>query len=166
MTTDRCRSQHAMITLTLMELERDVCSSDLFRDAGSVRATLEELEVMLSVHLAVEENVVYPQVLKSADPAMRATIEAFVAEMRSISELVKAYMRRWLEGGAIEAAAGEFVVQSQKMTKLLRLRIRRENLELLPAADRLSAIPLRAEMLNSDGGSGYPQSEMETALNG
>jgi hypothetical protein len=91
------------------------------------------------VHLAAEDNVLYPQLRKSADPKVRALAQRFVDEMQPISGAFKAYAVRWGSASTIQADAESFIRETKEILAALNARIRREHAELYSVADALAS---------------------------
>ena len=137
--TERYRAQHAEILQLATDLKRHLYPATLAADAGPTRRILSELSGKLLTHLAAEDNVFYPQMLKSADAKTRALARRFVAEMHPISDAVKRHAVRWGSARTIQGNAEAFVRETQRIIQVLAERIRREHVELYSLADRLSA---------------------------
>jgi hypothetical protein len=137
--TERYRAQHAEILQLATDLKRHLSPATLAADAGPARHILSELSGKVLMHLAAEDNVFYPQMLKSADAKTRALTRRFAAEMHPISDAFKRHAVRWGSARAIQANAEAFVRETQRIIQVLIERIRREHVELYSLADRLSA---------------------------
>lgn len=133
--TERYRTQHGEIMRLAGDLERELVSKTLAADAGKAREVLSQLTGKLLVHLAAEDNLLYPQLLKSSESATRSVAERFSAEMKPISESFKSYASRWASARTIQTDAEGFVKETRAICKALGERIRREHAELYPLAD-------------------------------
>ena len=137
--TERYRAQHAEILRLATDLKRHLSPATLTADAAPARRILAELSGKLLTHLAAEDKLFYPQMLKSADAKTRALTQQFVAEMHPIADAFKRHIVRWGNARAIQANAEAFVRETQRLIPVLAERIRREHVELYSLADRLSA---------------------------
>lgn len=136
--TERYRAQHAEILRLATDLKRHLSPAALTADPIPVRHILYELSGKLLTHLAAEDNVLYPQMLKSADARVRTLAQRFVTEMHPISEAFKKYAVRWGNAKNIQADADSFVRETQEITTVLGERIRREQAELYLLADSVA----------------------------
>jgi len=136
--TERYRAQHAEILRLASDLKRHLSPATLAADAGPARHILSELSGKLLMHLAAEDNVFYPQMLRSADTKTRALTRRFVAEMHPIADAFKQYAARWGNARTIQDNAESFVRETQRIIQVLGERIRREHVELYSLADSLS----------------------------
>jgi hypothetical protein len=137
--TERYRAQHAEILQLATDLKRHLSPTSLAADAAPARRILCELGGKLLMHFAAEDDVIYPQMLRSSDAKTRALTRRFAAEMHSISDAVKRHAVRWGSARTIQANAEAFVRETQRIIQVLIERIRREHVELYSLADRLIA---------------------------
>jgi hypothetical protein len=137
--TERYRAQHAEILRLATGLKRRLSPATLAADAAPARYILSELSGQLLMHLAAEDNVFYPQMLRSADAKTRALTQRFVADMHPIADAFRRYAVRWGNARTIQANAEAFVRETQRIIQVLAERISREHVELYSLADSLSA---------------------------
>ena len=107
----------------------------LSQDASEVRSLLSKLAGKLKIHLAMEDNSLYPELLQSSDPKVRAMAERFVSEMGGITEVFDAYLAKWAEKTLIQKDAAAFVRETEGLFVALGARIEREESELYPLLD-------------------------------
>lgn len=135
--TERYRVQHAEIARLAGDLKRHLNPVELGGGADKARAVLAELGGKLFVHLAAEDKVLYPQLLKSADTKMQELARRFLAEMQPISAAFKSFSVRWGNTRAIQSNVEAFIAESRQILAALEQRIRREHEELYSLADKL-----------------------------
>lgn len=133
--TERYRAQHAEIMRLATDLGRLMSVATLSHDAAGARATLSELSGKLLVHLAAEDNLLYPKLLQSPATATQTVARRFLSEMGPISKSFKEYAVRWGSARAIQADTQSFVTETKAVLDALSERIRREHAELYPLAD-------------------------------
>jgi hypothetical protein len=119
------------------DLNRHLSPAALTTDPAPARHVLAELSGKLLMHLAAEDNVLYPRMLKSTEAKTRALAQRFVTEMHPISDAFKKYAVRWGTAKNIQADAESFVRETQEIIKVLGERVRREHDELYSLADSL-----------------------------
>lgn len=132
--TARFRRQHDEI-MTIVQNISSLLTDDLKEDARKVPPLLSTLAGKLTVHLAMEDNALYPSLLK--DDKLRPLAERFMAEMGGISATFKEYVRKWPDAGAIEGQTADFIQETQRVFAILKERIIREDQELYPLVDAL-----------------------------
>jgi hypothetical protein len=135
--TRRYRDQHTNIMSVATELGQQLIPSRLAADGSAARRMLSELSGKLIVHLAAEDNLLYPQLLSCHDMAAQALTRRFISEMGPLAQAFKAYAVRWGTLKRIESKPEEFADETRAIIKALSERIRRENTELYPLADAL-----------------------------
>lgn len=135
--TERYREQHTEIMRLAGDLSKRLIPANLAVDGSEARAILADLSGKLFVHLAAEDNVLYPKLLKSPDPAARALAQRFAADMQPISKAFKAYAVRWGNARTIQADAQAFIKETREMLGAYGERVRREHAELYSLADSL-----------------------------
>ena len=104
---------------------------------ASLLEQLSALSGKIKVHLAMEDNVLYPELLAAADPQTRTTAAAFKKEMGGIGAAFAAFRERWNTADAISANLAAFAREASNVLEQLNQRIQRENGSLYPLADEL-----------------------------
>ena len=135
--TARYVEQHVQITRLAQELRRHLVQQTLAVDASAARQVLSLLSGKLSVHLAAEDRLLYPEVLHSPDPATRAVGQRFLEAMGPISQAFRRYSIRWGTQDAIRSNPEAFVSETKAMLTDIEGRIRREEAELYPLVEQL-----------------------------
>lgn len=98
---------------------------------GKFERVRREFVVELKRHLRHEDEVLYPQLLASADPAVRATARTLLDEAGLLSVLFDSFCDRWT-GSAIAADWALYCDETRSLLDLLQRRIATEELELYP----------------------------------
>jgi len=101
--------------------------------ALDVSLKLAELSGKISIHLANEDNVVYPGLLNSPDELVRATARRFVDEMGDLAGVFAAYKNKYLSAGKIKSNPAGFIEETRNIAAALQKRIDREEKELYPS---------------------------------
>jgi hypothetical protein len=133
--THRYRHQHTEIMRLATQLGDHLVPSQLAADGAEARRILSELSGKLIVHLAAEDNLLYPQLLNSRDLAARKLARRFLNEMGPLADAFKDYAVRWGILKRIQSKPEQFAEETQAIIKTLSERILRENTELYPLAD-------------------------------
>ena len=132
--TDRYRAQHADLASLAQQLARMVDGLKSDADCDQVRAELNKLAGKLSVHLAMEDDALYPRLKQHEDAELRQAAERFDREMGGVAGAFKAYNQRW-DGRAIKADVQSFAADTKKVMTVLMNRIQQENTGLYALAD-------------------------------
>lgn len=94
---------------------------------------------VLIAHLAAEDWVLYPRLLKSTDPVIADTAKAFVDEMGGLLAVFKDWSSRWA-ADSITRRWADFCTETNDLLNALAIRIDRENEQLYPLADGNDAV--------------------------
>lgn len=120
----------------ILELTREISGllkSDLtMDDASKIRNMLSMLAGKVSIHLAMEDNGLYPRLKESKDPVIQKTTLEFIREMGDIMEKFKAYNERWQVPRSIYEAPAQYINETKLIFAALQNRIERENTILYP----------------------------------
>lgn len=136
--TINLRKQHADFVETIRRIETALDPSELARSAGEMRTLLSSLFGKLSLHLAIEDNSLYPSLEKHADARIREIGTDFAREMGGLKPNIEAFTRKWTES-EIRANAVAFCAEAKKLFAVLSDRIKRENVELYPLLEQAKA---------------------------
>jgi len=135
--TDRFRKQHAELVALVRHIEPWLDPQRAAGDADMVRALVSALISRLSMHIAAEDNTLYPRLVQHADATVRDTARRFVSEMAGVRPTLEAYNLKWGQSEIIADAAG-FCTETRLVFDLLADRFSRENAELYTMIDRLA----------------------------
>jgi hypothetical protein len=138
--TDRFRKQHAELFALVRHIEPWLDPKRVAGDADMVRALVSALISRLSMHIAAEDNTLYPGLVQHADATVRDTARRFVGEMAGVRPAVEAYNRKWGEREIAADAVG-FCAETRMVFSLLADCFSRENAELYPMVDELAGVP-------------------------
>jgi iron-sulfur cluster repair protein YtfE (RIC family) len=130
--TMKFREQHAEILVIAKKVDRALAR--LPDAAAEVRAQLTALAAKVNVHLAMEDEALYPRLQGHADPKVRSLAKKFTEEMSGIKAAFQKYVQTWNEP-AIRSDAAGFVAATKGLFAALARRIQRENNELYPLLD-------------------------------
>lgn len=129
--------QHAEIMQLAGELERLLEPESLGAAPAPAHQVLSKLSGKLSVHLAAEDRLLYPQLMNCTDPATQSMSKRFLEEMGPISKAFRAYAVRWGMQRTIQSEPDAFITETKAILAAVAKRIRRENRELYPLAEKL-----------------------------
>jgi len=133
--TEKFRVQHSELEEIVGRIIPLLDPAQLATELPRLRALLSTLLGKLSMHLAMEDNALYPQLLKHSDAAVRAMAKEFAGEMSTIKPKVDAFARKWNDS-QIRADMPGFGADARIVFAALADRIRRENREFYALVDR------------------------------
>jgi hemerythrin-like domain-containing protein len=134
--TEAFRKQHGEVLKLVEEMSANMDVGALERDAAAIRRLLSALAAKLTMHLAMEDKVLYPQMLQHPKHEIQKLARAYSKEMGGITDAFTAYLARWPSPETIQHAAAEFVRETNAIFKALRKRIEKEDSELYPLVDK------------------------------
>ncbi len=134
--TDRFREQHKGLVGLVKQITASLNKNDLLRDAEGVRTLLATLAGKLSVHLTMEDDVLYPSLLKSRNESVRQTAQKFIDEMGGIKKAFAAYTDRWAGPTFIRENPEWFIKETTAIFDALSARIIKEDNELYYLVDK------------------------------
>lgn len=132
--TDNFRKQHAEMIEAVHSIQLQLKPELLAAGAADIRNTLSQLFGKLSLHLAMEDNSLYPRYQKHADAKVRDTADRFAKEMSGVRPAIQAFSQKWTER-EIKADPSGFCAETTRLFNLLADRIRREDTDFYPLLD-------------------------------
>ena len=136
--TEVLRRQHDEILKAAGEIGLLLNEDRLTSDGGRIRGLLAKLAGQVGVHLAIEDNAIYPELLSHQDQTVQAMAREFVAEMGGIRAAFTSYTERWPSGSSIQSNPSGFIQETKSIFAALSARIERENTELYVLVDKLN----------------------------
>ena len=133
--TDRLRQQHDLATIMtehLCNLVRDHRPSD---DATAIATQLARLIGVLRVHLAEEDEYLYPALMESHDRDAGQLAARFQTDMGALAWTMEEFMQRWSSSAVIALNFSAFRAALEVLLGTLLVRIACENETLYPVAD-------------------------------
>jgi hemerythrin-like domain-containing protein len=134
--TDDYRRQHEEILELISKLSGYLYEQKLKNDAQEARKILSKLSGALKVHLAMEDNSLYPRLLASKDEKIKKIARQFIEEIGGIAPVFNNYLNKWPNPASIESNPSEFINETNKLFNALKNRIERENNILYPLIDQ------------------------------
>lgn len=102
--------------------------------AADIRTLLGQLAGKVTQHLAMEDMVLYKNML--ANPATKPIAERFQREMGGIASVFTGFVGKYATPAAIQANPSGFAAEFNGLVKALGDRIKREEAELYAAFDK------------------------------
>ncbi len=134
---DMIKRQHKEIRDLMARMSAELEAGQLSKDAAKVRHLLSELGGKLTIHLAMEDKSLYPDLLKHPHERVRTTAKEYMEEMGGIADNFTNYIRKWPHPTAIQNSPEQFIRESGNILAVLSMRIDKEENELFPLAESL-----------------------------
>ncbi|MBI3420320.1 MAG: hemerythrin domain-containing protein [Proteobacteria bacterium] len=135
--TESLHRQHLEILKLAGQIEAQLPSLPSGAEAKEVHQILSDLTRVLTVHLALEDKALYPELAKSYSAKARALSQEYMNEMGHLAQAYKEYIGVWSSSQAIQDRAAIFRAQTLQLFGLLKERIDKEEKYLYPLADEL-----------------------------
>lgn len=139
MVTRPYRKQHDELVDLVAVLAPSLGATAAREHPDTARRALSQLWGKLTIHLAMEDDVLYPRLLSCGDALAEAKALSFSDEMGPLRSRFEEFLARWTEVSIARDASG-FSAETHALIRALTTRIDRENNELYPIADRVLAI--------------------------
>jgi len=132
--TKQFTEQHEDLMSVAHQLVIALDADALARDAWEARGILSTLAGKLKVHLVLEDNILYSELLSSPDENVRSVSRQFMDEMGGITKVFQDYLEKWPHAMAVEERPQEFNDETQIILTVLAERIEKEEKILYPMA--------------------------------
>ncbi len=103
-------------------------------NSKTISATLSSLLGKIVMHLSLEDNFLYPKIMKIG-PDQKKVAESFQTEMGGIKKAFSDFMKEYGSSSSIEAKPDDFVEALKAILSALGNRISREEKDLYPLAN-------------------------------
>lgn len=134
--TDRFRAQHADLVKVVKDISAVLQPAKLATAHEDAKKQLASLAGKISMHLATEDQALYPSLVGHADPKIKDLANKYQSEMGEIRKVFEAYNKKWSTGTAIKDNPAGFCSETNELFKVLAKRIEREDNELYPMVDK------------------------------
>lgn len=135
--TKLLREQHEDLSALVLGLQAFLKSDLVVENAEVIRKNLSTLAGKLKVHLAMEDKVLYPELLNHVDSQVSSLAQKYFTEHGGIKESFSEYSRKWAGATTIRNQPEDFIKETTALFSVLKRRIERENGELYKIADAL-----------------------------
>jgi hemerythrin-like domain-containing protein len=133
---DKFKQDHEAISKGISQVVAALAAAAGGHNTEALVAGVQQLFGKLSVHLALEDQVLYPKLRESTDDSVRELARRFETQMGGIKRRFEEYKNRWPGKIAVAKDPTAFVAETKKLIAALIDRVRREDSELYPAAER------------------------------
>ena len=128
------KRDHDAILVFVKKL-RELAQAGVVQNSVAISEMIDTMSSRIKVHLAIEDRILYPALLKSSDPAIVNISKIFQSEMNGIAAAYIEFARKWNNSYKVAANPDEFKKEADAIFEALHQRIQRENKELYPLAE-------------------------------
>lgn len=136
--TDAYRKHHQELRDIAARIEQVLDVAAITRDPSVAAQAVRELFGKFSIHLALEDNSLYPRCLRDDDPRLRQVAQRFQSEMGDLGPRFESYKKSWPGPLAIARDPAAFVADTVAILNLLRARVAREESEFYDIVDQVA----------------------------
>ena len=136
--------QHAEL-LELCKTFRSLLDDDLTLKAAELRSTISKTAGVLRLHLAMEDEVFYPELKQSDSQPIKEATELLSAEMLQLRERFADFLSRWATTSAIAAAPEAFKEAALTLLDILEARIALEESQIFTRVHDTGDAPTQSE---------------------
>ncbi|MBV9271909.1 MAG: hypothetical protein JO165_12505 [Candidatus Eremiobacteraeota bacterium] len=97
---------------------------------------LSRLAGVVKLHLALEDQHMYPRMLEHTDTVVQQAAHEYKASMAEFALEYVAFHDKWMRNGAVSDARLEFIKEFKGVSDVLRARISHENQGLYDLIDQ------------------------------
>ena len=136
--TEAYRKHHQELRAIASRIEAVLDATAIAADPTAATVAVRELFGKFSIHLALEDNSLYPRCLRHDDARLRRLAERFQIEMGDLGGRFDAYKRPWPGPLAIARNPAQFVADTIAVLALLKARVGREEDEFYDIVDKVA----------------------------
>lgn len=107
--------------------------------AVEITLMMARLTGILRIHLALEDEILYPALRNASDPHIAQMAERYWQDMGGLADTFLDFVDRWKRADMLLTEPERFRSESAVVFKALTERIAREHDEIYPMAERLRA---------------------------
>jgi hypothetical protein len=136
MEIERFKQQHVQILDGIAALRR-FAHAGIAKHASDIAGTIAKLSSIVTLHLAIEDRILYPALQNGSDARLAEMGRAYQEDMKGIANGYIAFSRRWNSAAVVAEKAEQFRGEANTVLKTLYARMQRENTEFYPAIEAL-----------------------------
>ncbi len=134
--TDLYQTQHDEITKLMAQINELLDIRTLQTNADDVSSLISCLVGKLSVHLALEDNVLYQHLAESPNVKLNELGKSFQDQIGGLRKTLNAYKDMWPTSLSIQESPEQFVRETEAFMGVVKKRIQLEDDDLFSVIDR------------------------------
>ena len=136
MNIDKFKQQHIEIIGSVTAL-RQLARGGIIENAAEIAQSIVSMSSIIKLHLAVEDNMLYPVLRDGNNAAMARMSKKFQDEMDAIASAYMNFSRNWNHVAKVAGDPEGFRSEANIVLKTLHERMQRENTIFYPAIEAL-----------------------------
>ncbi len=133
--TDLYQKQHDDIKKVMDEINESLDIHTLQTNADDVRSLISSLVGKLSVHLVLEDNVLYQHLAESPNVKLNELGKSFQDQVGGLRKALNAYKNTWSTSLSIQESPEQFVMETEAFMGVVKKRIQLEDDDLFRVID-------------------------------
>lgn len=135
MEIDLFKQQHVSILQAISQIRKNA-QNGVAEHAAAIASDLDKLRSIVSLHLSIEDKILYPKLMRRGDDLAR-TAKTFQDEMQPLADGFVRFAERWMSEQAVRSNPEGFRQDANTVIKALHQRVQRENTEFYPRIEAL-----------------------------
>lgn len=131
MRIDKFKHQHVDILQRVAAL-RELTRAGVAANAQAIAEGIIGMSAVIKLHLAVEDQALYPALQRSGDAALARMGRQYQDEMGPLAQAYEAFARRWNTAQRLQGDPEGFRADANDVLRRLHERMQRENREFYP----------------------------------
>ena len=136
MNIDKFKQQHIEIMGCVMELRR-FANDGIGENAENIAKLIITMSSIIKLHLAVEDQILYPALQNGNNSALTIMGKKFQDEMTTIASAYMRFARKWNHAANVAGDPEGFRSDANRVLKILHDRMQKENADFYPAIEAL-----------------------------
>src|SRR3546814_3633897 len=132
MEIDRFKHQHVEILQGIADL-RKFAHAGIKENAYEIVRQLGALTSVVSLHLAIEDRILYPRLQKGENQHLADMSGSYRQEMKGIANAYITFARKWGKVAVVAEKAEQFRKEAKVALKTCHTRLQKENTKSYPA---------------------------------
>ena len=129
---EQLNDHHQKLWEFIHDLQKYKTEAETASHAKEISSIISKLSGILSIHLAAEDQYLYPALQKDANPVIQQTATKFAQEMGTLAQTYKAYRDKFMLASQIEADPSLFQKETAVILTALTERLQKEDTALYP----------------------------------
>ena len=134
--TDLYQTQHDEITRLMAQINELLDIHTLQTNADDISNLISSLVGKLSVHLTLEDNVLYQHLAESPNVKLNELGKSFQDQIGGLHKTLNAYKYMWSTSLSIQESPEQFVRETEAFMSVVKKRIQLEDDDLFSVIDR------------------------------
>jgi len=139
MNLDRFKHQHVDILQSIATLRR-LSHAGVEDNATEIARQIVAMSSTIKLHLAAEDQALYPALQSEGDPALARMGLQYQQEMASIARDYDQFARRWNTAAGVRADGTGFRAEANVVLRRVHERMQRENRDFYPRIEAQEAL--------------------------